>query len=74
MAPDSPIRGHHAMKPWDHPRVMEGHRMPSMAIGGHAWPRLVSLSRLALDFQKTSIYRAISNELKFTRRSACKRN
>ena len=33
-APGSPIGAHEAMEPWDHPRAMEGRRMPSMAIGG----------------------------------------
>ena len=28
MAPDSPIGGHEAIEPWDHPRAMEGRRMP----------------------------------------------
>ena len=41
ISPNSPIGGHEAMKPWDHPRAMEGRRMPPMAIGGHAWPTLL---------------------------------
>ena len=41
MFPDSSIGGHEATEPWDHPRVMEGHRMPLMTIGGHVLPRLV---------------------------------
>ena len=39
--PDGPIGGHEAMEPWDHPSIMEGRRVPSMAIGGHAWLTLV---------------------------------
>ena len=34
MAPDSPIGGHEAMEPLDHPKAMEGRRMPSMAMHG----------------------------------------
>ena len=40
MTPDSP-GGHQAMEPWDHPRALHGPRMPSMVIGGHAWPTLL---------------------------------
>ena len=31
-APDSHIGSHEAMEPWDHPRVMDSHRMSSIAI------------------------------------------
>ena len=34
MAPDSPIGGHEAMKQWDHPRGVEGHRMLSGIMHG----------------------------------------
>ena len=34
MASDSPIGGHEAREPCDHPRAMEGHRRPSGAIHG----------------------------------------
>ena len=34
MAPDSPIGGHDAMEPLDHPNAMD--RMLSMTIGGYA--------------------------------------
>ena len=37
IAPDGPIGGREAMEPWDYPRAMEGRRITSMAIGGHAW-------------------------------------
>ena len=30
IAPNSPIGGHEAMEPWDHPRAME-------AVGCHRW-------------------------------------
>ena len=34
MAFDSPIGGHEAMEPWDHPRAIEDRRMTSMAMHG----------------------------------------
>ena len=41
MAIDSTQWSHEAMEPCDHPGAMEGRRMPSIAIGDHAWPALV---------------------------------
>ena len=46
IAPDGPIRGREAMEACDHPRAMEGRRVPSMVMRSHEWPALVSLSRL----------------------------
>ena len=49
MAPDSldgPIGGREDMEPRDHPRAIEGRRIPSMANGGHRGPCMTHTSFL----------------------------